>query len=551
MTMKWWGWGEEGRTFALPDPERFWGLVASRLGEPGVSPRIESVDTIVLPPSRLDGEALAAIRRLVGEDAVATDTAQRAVYSLGKGYRDAVRIRRGEVPHPTDAVVRPDTEEQVAAVLAEAARRGVAVIPFGGGTSVVGGVEPTSDRPTITLHLEHLSRVLSIDPISATATIEAGILGPALEARLNASGFTLGHFPQSFQFSSLGGWIATRSGGQKSTLYGKIEERVQSLRLSFPGGSLATRDVPAAAAGPDLNQLITGSEGILGVITQATMRLAPSPQHMEYRGYLFPAFPAGVEAAREMMQRELTPAVLRLSDETETAINLVFRSTPHGMAAAIDKAGGWYLARRGVSLDAASLLILGFEGEEAAVRSQWQRAKPILRRWGGVSVGQSPGRAWERNRYEAPYLRDVLLDHAILVDTLETATTWDRYLSLYATVRDAIATTLGERSLVMAHLSHSYPNGGSIYFTFIARQEEGREIEQWERAKTAATQAIVDSGAALSHHHGIGSDHRPWMAAYLGPGGARALAALKQAFDPQDIMNPGKLTPMDEGTPRA
>jgi alkyldihydroxyacetonephosphate synthase len=549
--MKWWGWGEEGRTFALPDPERFWGLVASRLGEPGVSPRIESVDTIVLPPSRLDGEALAAIRRLVGEDAVATDTAQRAVYSLGKGYRDAVRIRRGEVPHPTDAVVRPDTEEQVAAVLAEAARRGVAVIPFGGGTSVVGGVEPTSDRPTITLHLEHLSRVLSIDPISATATIEAGILGPALEARLNASGFTLGHFPQSFQFSSLGGWIATRSGGQKSTLYGKIEERVQSLRLSFPGGSLATRDVPAAAAGPDLNQLITGSEGILGVITQATMRLAPSPQHMEYRGYLFPAFPAGVEAAREMMQRELTPAVLRLSDETETAINLVFRSTPHGMAAAIDKAGGWYLARRGVSLDAASLLILGFEGEEAAVRSQWQRAKPILRRWGGVSVGQSPGRAWERNRYEAPYLRDVLLDHAILVDTLETATTWDRYLSLYATVRDAIATTLGERSLVMAHLSHSYPNGGSIYFTFIARQEEGREIEQWERAKTAATQAIVDSGAALSHHHGIGSDHRPWMAAYLGPGGARALAALKQAFDPQDIMNPGKLTPMDEGTPRA
>lgn len=551
MTMKWWGWGEEGRTFALPDPERFWGLVAGHLGEPGVSPRIESADAIVLPPPRLEGAALAAFRRAVGEDAVATDTAQRAVYSLGKGYRDAVRIRRGEVPHPTDAVVRPQTEEQVAAVLAEAARRGSAVIPFGGGTSVVGGVEPTGDRPTITLHLQHLARVLAVDPLSATATVEAGILGPALEAELNARGFTLGHFPQSFQFSSLGGWIATRSGGQKSTLYGKIEERVQSLRLSFPGGTIVTRDVPAAAAGPDLNQLIAGSEGILGVITQATMRLAPLPQRTEYRGYLFPAFPAGVEAAREMMQRELTPAVLRLSDEPETAINLVFRSTPRGLAAAVEKVGGWYLGRRGVRLDRAALLILGFEGEEAAVRSQWQRAKPILRRWGGVSVGQSPGRAWERGRYEAPYLRDVLLDHAILVDTLETATTWDRYLTLYAAVRDAIAAALGDRSLVMAHLSHSYPNGGSIYFTFIARQEEGQEVEQWERAKTVATQAIVDHGAALSHHHGIGSDHRPWMAAYLGPGGARALAALKQAFDPQDVMNPGKLTPMNEGASRA
>jgi alkyldihydroxyacetonephosphate synthase len=326
---------------------------------------------------------------------------------------------------------------------------------------------------------------------------------------------------------------------------------VQSLRLTFPGGAVATREVPAAAAGPDLNQLIAGSEGVLGVITQATMRLAPLPQHAEYRGYLFPAFPAGVEAAREMMQHELTPAVLRLSDEPETATNLAYRAAPQGLAASIEKVGGWYLARRNVDLNRASLLILGFEGEEAAVRCQWQRAKPILRRWGGVSVGQSPARAWEHSRYETPYLRDMLLDHALLVDTLETATTWDRYLALHASVRDAIAAALGDRSLVMAHLSHSYPHGGSIYFTFIARQEEGREIEQWERAKIAATQAIMDSGGALSHHHGIGTDHRPWIAAYLGPGGARALTALKRAFDPQDIMNPGKLTPLDEGAPRA
>lgn len=549
--MKWWGWGEEGRTFPLPDPRRFWRFLARRLGEPGVASRIESPEAIALPPTRLEGEALAALRRAVGEDAVAADTAQRAVHSAGKGYRDLVRIRRGEVPHPTDAVVWPQTEEQVAAILTEAARRGIAVIPFGGGTSVVGGVEPTGDRPTITLDLQRLARVLAIDAVPATATVEAGILGPALEAQLNARGFTLGHFPQSFQFSSLGGWIATRSGGQKSTLYGKIEERVQSVRLAFPGGTMVTPEVPAAAAGPDLNQLIAGSEGVLGVITRATMRLAPLPQHSEYRGYLFPAFPGGVEAAREMMQRELTPAVLRLSDEPETAVTLALRPSPGGLAAAAtEKAGGWYLARRGVDLASASLLILGFEGEEVAVRCQWQRAKPILRRWGGVSLGQSPARAWERGRYEAPYLRDVLLDHAILVETLETATTWDRYLRLHAAVRDAIAAALGDRCVVMAHLSHSYPHGGSIYFTFIARQDEGQEIEQWQRAKTAATQAIVDNGGALSHHHGIGSDHRPWMAAYLGPGGSRALTALKQAFDPQDIMNPGKLVPADEEAPR-
>lgn len=545
MATKWWGWGEEQRTFPLPDAQQFWAFVRSRLGEPGVSRRIESLAEVVLPPSRLEAKALDTLRAASGAESLTTDSADRAVHSLGKSYCDLVRIRRGEIPHPTDAVIYPETEEQVAALLDAAAERGIAVIPFGGGTSVVGGVEPTGVKPTVTLDLRQMNRMLYLDPLAATATLEAGVLGPSLEQQLNSQGFTLGQFPQSFEYSSLGGWIATRSAGHNSTLYGKIEHRVESLRMAFPGGLIATPAVPAAAAGPDLNQVIAGSEGVLGVITQATVRLAPLPRRIDYQGYVFPAFQAGVEAAREVMQSGLRPAILRLSDEAETEVNLAMRAPPHRLRAAAE---GVYLALRRIRLEGAALLIVGFEGEDDQVRSDWRRAQPILRRHQGSSLGHSPARAWKRSRYELPYLRDLLLDHAIMVDTLETATTWDRYLALHSSVRDAMAKAMDGRGLVMAHLSHAYTDGASIYYTFLARQTEGRELEQWQQAKAAATEAIIAAGGALSHHHGIGSDHRPWMPRYLGAAGVRTVAALKQTFDPQGIMNPGKLTAAGEDT---
>ena len=542
MATKWWGWGEEGRTFPLPDPERFWAFVRHRFGETGKSQRIQSLDSAALRPCRLDKEALATLSKAVGDGSLTTDNVDRGVHSLGKSYRDLVRIRRGEVANLTDAVLYPRTEEQIAAILEAAAKRGIAVIPFGGGTSVVGGVEPSGDRPVVTLDLTRMDRVLHVDPVAGTALVEPGILGPALETYLNSRGFTLGHFPQSFEYSTLGGWIATRSGGQKSTLYGKIEERVESVRMLFPGGAITTPCVPAAAAGPDLTQTLVGSEGVLGIISQATVRLARLPKLMDYKGYLFPAFEAGITAARELVQAGLRPGVLRLSDEAETEVNLALRAPPKGLrAVATERVGRWYLARRGMQLEGSVVMIVGFEGAEDEVRSAWDRAKPILRRQGGISLGRSPGRAWERARFELPYLRDVLLDHAIMVDTLETATTWDRYLSLYRSVAEAITEALGGQGAVMAHLSHSYSNGGSIYYTFIGPQKPGRELEQWQEVKVSATKAIVSAGGALSHHHGIGSDHRPWMAEYLGPTGVRALAALKQTFDPQGIMNPGKL----------
>ena len=540
---KWWGWGQEGESYHLPDRERFWSYLRERLGDTSVTPRLESLAGVELAPSRLPQSLVSELCRAVGREAVSAEAADRACFSLGKGYKDLVRIRRGEVPKPTDVVVRPRTEEHVLELLRIAGRERLAVVPFGGGTSVVGGVEPAADGPTITLDLAELSRPLGIDKHSATATVEAGMMGPDLERFLNPAGFTLGHFPQSFMYSTVGGWIATRSAGQSSTRYGTATERVQSLRLAHPEGILHTPDVPAAAAGPDLVQLIAGSEGTLGVITQATLRLAPLPEVQDYRGYLLPSFAEGVEAARELMQAGLAPAVLRLSDEAETESVLALRAAPHGLSAAVEGAGRWYLARRGLSLESGAVMILGFEGDEAEVRGDRAVAGRVLRRHGAASLGGGPGRAWKRGRYEAPHLRDLLLDRGVMIDTLETAITWEHYLPLYAAVRDALRDALGERSVVMAHLSHSYTNGGSIYYTFLAPQERGAELEQWDRVKAAATDAVVRNGGALSHHHGIGVEHRRWMESYLGEQGARWLAAVKAALDPGDIMNPGKLVP--------
>lgn len=545
MRSKWWGWGDESKTYHLPDPQRFWTYLSARLGATEPATRLDSLQGVRLQPHRMPAAALSSLARIVGEEGLSTEGGDRAIHSLGKGYKDLVLIRRGQVPHPTDVVVRPNTEGQVAAVVQQAARGDITVIPFGGGTSVVGGVEPLGERPALTLDLRRLDRLVRIDEQSATATVEAGIAGPQLEEQLNRAGFTLGHFPQSFEYSTVGGWIATRSAGQKSTMYGKIEERVEALRVACPRGMLTTPAVPAAAAGPDLVAMFAGSEGILGVITQATLRLAPLPQCQDYRGYLFHDFPQGVAAARELLQVGLRPAVLRLSDEAETEASLALRSAPRGLAAALEQAGRWYLARRGLRLEVSSIMILGFEGSEAAVKYGWSTARRILRRHHAQPLGRGPGRAWDRSRYDAPYLRDLLLDHGIMVDTLETATTWDRYIPLHSAVHDALRNALGERSVVMAHLSHSYSDGGSIYYTFMTPQKKDGEIEQWERVKAAATEAIIRHGGALSHHHGIGSEHRPWMESYLGPSAAWPLAALKSALDPAGVMNPGKLLTQD------
>ncbi|RMF30965.1 MAG: FAD-binding oxidoreductase [Chloroflexi bacterium] len=543
--LRWWGWGRQGVSYSLEGRERFWPFLRERLGISGqvVSPPLP-LEAILLPPSRLTPKDRARLERLVGPDGCRTDRQARIEHAYGKGYRDLIRARRGEFPHPPDAVLYPSDERQVTALLAWAAEREVAVIPFGGGSSVTGGVEPPADRPAITLDLARLNRVLALDPRSQTATVEAGILGPDLEAALNDRGFTLGHFPQSFQFSTLGGWIATRGAGATSIRYGKIEAMVEALRVVTPVGVIETSPLPAEAAGPDLKALFIGSEGTLGVITQATLRIHPLPSVRRGEGLLFPSFEAGVEAVRRMLQSGTPPAMVRLSDAQETTAYWAFSPTHQGWKGVRDRLVAAYLARRGYGLDQGScLMVVQYEGSADEATLQRRTARRARRAYGGLTLGSGPFRAFYRDRYATPYLRDLLLDYGLMVDTLETATTWERLLPLYQALTQAIRRAIlvqAPGALVMTHLSHAYRDGGSLYVTFMARQAKD-PIAQWRMVKRAAMEAIIAHGGAVSHHHGVGRDHAPWLARQRGPQGMEALRALKRTLDPQGVMNPGVL----------
>lgn len=539
--LKWWGWGPEGQTYGLTDPQSFWSFLEHTLGPLHQTPRIASLSDIPLAPPRLASADLATLRELFGNRGVTVDASDRLVHAQGKSYVDLLRCRQGQVKVAPDAIVFPEREEQIQVLLELAADRSWVIVPFGGGTSVVGGVEPLSDgRPVLTLDLQRMKRVLNIDRASNTARIQTGILGPELEAQLNVEGFTLGHFPQSFEFSTLGGWIATRAAGQNSTKYGKIEDMVVSLRMVTPGGVLDCPVVPADAVGPSLLQCLIGSEGTLGVITQAVVRLHPISRHRAFAAHLFPDFATGMTAVRGMMQADVRPAVLRLSDPDETAMALLLSKSSHWSFK--EHLSHWYVRCRGLDLRRGALLVSIFEGPRRLVSAARREARRFLRL--GLPLGSHPARLWMKTRFRHPYLRDELMDRSVMVDTLETAALWERLPTIYVAARQALSASIlktAPSALVLSHLSHAYRDGASLYFIFMARQQAGGELEQWQMVKEAATQAILKNGGALSHHHGIGSMHKPWVHLYLGSGGLALLENLKRKLDPNNIMNPGKL----------
>lgn len=572
---RWWGWGYLDKTYDLAGRGGFRPFLLGRLAPAGVEPgRGPSKGPFLAPKTRTDEEfwdkqlkpsaavdfsrielpaprvapgLLEALQDMVGGENLSVGKQSRLTHAMGKSYCDLVRFRRGQVDHPPDLVVYPQNEGQVRDVLLLAKRERYAVIPFGGGTSVVGGVEPVETpglRGAISLDLGRMNQVLEVDDLSRIATVQAGIRGPALESALARRGYTLGHFPQSFELSTLGGWIATRSAGQQSTRYGKIEEMVVSLRTITPSGPIETRRVPASASGPSLKELLMGSEGTYGIITQASLAIHPQPALRDYRGLWFRSFPEGLAAIREMIQGGLRPATVRLSDPEETQTTLALRRLPTGLKALKERLGRWLLRLKGYSLSSGSLLILGFEGEEAAVEREMRAAVEVCTQHRGYSLGKGPGQAWYQERFETPYLRDLLLDWGLMVDTLETATTWDNLEALQARVRGAIERAIEEMGchpLVISHVSHVYPQGASLYYTFLSERLPGQEIEQWRQIKEAATSSILEGGGALSHHHGVGLVHLPWMEREHGREGMKVLRALKGAVDPSGIMNPGKL----------
>ncbi len=545
--LRWNGWGFLGESAALSRSREQ--AVLAELGrrfgrDLGPVRAPVPMEEVALPAPRLTEAVLGRLRAACGADAVRTSALERVTHATGRSLPDLLRLRSGELAAAPDAVVYPEDEGAVAAVLRIAAEADLAVVPFGGGTSVVGGVDPHPtgrQRGCLSLDTTHLDRLLRLDARSRTASFGAGIDGPALERALGEHGFTLGHFPQSFELSTLGGWIATLSSGQLSARYGGIEKLVTALRVVTPEGVLRTLPVPRSAAGPDLAALVLGSEGLLGVIVEATVRIRPTPACRRDRGWLLRGFGSGVEALREAAQEGLPVAMLRLSDADETGLFQLLRRDPSrrfdpsavvlGAASALGYGEG------------RCALVSSVEGERGAVRHASRRLRALLRRHGALPLGPSPGRSWRRERFRTPYLRDWLLDHDVAVDTLETAVPWSRLEPAHEAILAALRTALEHHAgagLAMAHVSHIHPDGASLYFTVIYPLDAAAGVKQWEAVKRDATEAVLAAGGTLSHHHGIGADHAPWLLQEKGALGVAALRALKGALDPAGLMNPGK-----------
>ncbi len=523
--MHWARWGAPEHEAALPEAAA--GLIDAVFG---IAPQpTTALDDVDLPAPALLPALAEELAALVGADHVRVDHESRVRHTRGKSTPDLLRIRGGDGSDAPDAVVLPADHDEVQAVVTWCSRNRVALVPFGGGTSVVGGLTARRDgfRGVVALDLGRLDRLHRVDPVSRTAELGAGLLGPAAEALLAEHGLTLGHFPQSFEYASIGGFAATRSSGQASSGFGRFDSLVVGLRVATPAGSLELGSAPASAAGPDLRQLVLGSEGAFGVITSVTVRVRPAPAHRVYEAWRFEHFRAGAEALRTVTQDGIAPTVLRLSDEEETAINLARPAEIGG-----DTADG-------------ALMLTGYEGSEEQVRRSRALVGSRLRQLGAVHLGEEAGAAWEKGRFHGPYLRDSLLDVGVLVETLETATFWSNLQRLYTDVKQALDRSLSEQGtapIVLCHVSHVYETGASLYFTVAAKQAAD-PVAQWSAAKAAASEAMIRAGATITHHHAVGRDHMPWFAREIGPVGVQVLRAVKAELDPAGVLNPGIMVP--------
>ena len=517
--LKHWGWGyedqqppyEQVRDTAL-------GLRAHLgFGEADVEQPVP-LEAVELRPPRLEvPEALAEI--------AAVDTYSRASHALGKAYRDVVRGFRGQFEHPPDAVLRPRDEHDLERVLDWASSEEIAVIPYGGGTSVVGGVEPRELERAVSVDLKALDRVLEVDRSSRAARIQAGATGPGLEDQLREHELTLRHFPQSFEYSTLGGWVATRAGGHFATLMTHIDDLVESVRALTTGGWWESRRLPGSGAGPSPDRMLIGSEGTLGVITEAWMRVQDRPRWKASAGVLFDSFGAGADAVRALGQSGLWPSNCRLLDEAEGALTMAAR-------------------------DGKALLVLGFESADHPVDPWLARALELAGDFGGEEresksggEGDSVG-AWRNAFVQAPYLRDAFVAGGVISDTFETAITWDRWQPFVDSVRERAERAVEEvcgQGRVSCRFTHVYPDGPAPYFTVLAPGRRGGEIEQWDAIKATVSDAVIEAGGTITHHHAVGRDHRPWYDRQRPDPFAQALAGAKRALDPGWCLNPGVL----------
>ena len=537
--LRWNGWGNNDAPDILGSrADAVWQWMGENCGcTPLPETLAKDLDGLELPTCGLDASALDGLRKCVDENRLKRDDYERAFHARGKSYLDLIHLRAGDLGMVPDAVVYPESKEEVLAVLQWAVEHKSAVLPYGGGSSVVGGVNALKgddQQAVISLDLTRMKKVISIDKQSRRATIQAGIYGPELEEQLQVQGYTLGHYPQSFEFSTLGGWIAHRGAGQQSNKYGKAEKWLVGAEVATPKGIWRTEYFPASGAGPQMRDMLVGSEGVLGVITEATVRIHPLSEAKDYRGYLFMDWEQAVAATQALAQSGIPTAMVRLSDPDESHFFQALKTIGEEEEPTIKFCA----------------LLVGIEGDTAQVESDVVRCRALLDGFGAMHMGEDPGKSWYANRFMMPYLRDPMLDHGLGVDTLETAVDWTHILTLHRDVSQAIQEALdahaaveGAKAIVMAHVSHSYADGASLYFTCAFLRDLADPIAQWLAVKTAATEAILESGGTISHHHGVGTDHLPWVNDEKGLLGVAMLRNLKVELDPDGVLNPGKLIP--------
>jgi alkyldihydroxyacetonephosphate synthase len=548
--MKWWGWGHEGVAFTHAD-------------KPGLAPFIKRVldldadrtttrpvafDDLALGEPSLTSELQGALEEVVGSEHVSTDPLDRVVHARGKSLRDLARHRGGDVGRLPDVVVRPGDEDEVVAIVRAAIDADAVLIPFGGGTNISGSLEAPAgeQRTVVSVDMGRLNRVLEIDDDSRLARVQTGVFGPHLEEQLNARGWTAGHFPDSFTHSTLGGWIATRSSGMQSDKYGDISDLTRAVRVATPTGLLVTRAVPHTSTGPSVREMVLGSEGRLGIITEATIHVHRVPESRVILGYLFPDWERAVAAMHAIAASEASPSVTRVSDAHETQFSFSTRKDPTPLDRVKSKALTTYLQRRrDYDLEAMCLSFIGYEGSKSHVAAQRKLVGRIVTRHGGLCIGSGPGALYDQKKFDTPYIRDYLLDRGAPADVSETSAPWSVLPGLYANVMAAAGgafADLGVTGYIMCHLSHSYHSGACLYFTFAFKPSGVRAVlEEYDVVKAAIQQAFVDSGATLSHHHAVGTEHARWLQEDISAPGVAMLRSLFDGVDPGANLNPGKI----------
>jgi alkyldihydroxyacetonephosphate synthase len=550
--MKWWGWGVEGVSFHHENKPAFRPFVINAIDlDVNTTPAAPmALDDLAIPAPLIGDQLLAELTDAVGAENAVQDDLDRIVHTYGKSARDLLRIRTGDIPRVPDVVVYPGNEAEVQLIVDRAVAADAVIIPYGGGSNISGSLHAPENetRPVISVDLGRLNQMIDIDEDSGLARIQAGAQGPDLEEQLGARGWTLGHFPDSFTHSTLGGWVATRSSGMQSDKYGDISDIARGMRVVMPGKVLEIRPLPHTSTGPSVREMVLGSEGRLGVITEVTVQVHRIPEVRLILGYLFPSWEASLAAMHDISTSDAHPSITRVSDAKETAFSFATRKKSNriSISSLISKGMMKVLQRRGWKLDEICLSFIGYEGGKAHVARQKAIVKEIVGRHGGIVVGKGPGELYDQKKFDTPYIRDFLLDRGAIGDVSETAAPWSKLLPLYTNVLAAaekVYAHLGVAGWIMCHLSHSYHSGACLYFTFAFKHDGVDPLGQYEPLKNAIQQAFVDSGGTLSHHHAVGTEHAAWLEQDISAPGVHMIDGLFTAMDPGKNFNPGKIIP--------